>query len=71
MALIKPLLKKLGLELVDKNYRPVSNLEFLGKLIERAVAIQLVDFCTAKDLMDIFQSAYKMFHSTETALLRV
>ncbi len=70
-AIIKPLLKKLGLELIKKNYRPVSNLAFLGKLIERAVAIQLVDHVTANNLMDNFQSAYKMYHSTETALLRV
>ena len=71
MAIIKPLLKKLGLQLINKNYRPVSNLEFLGKLIERAVALQVVDHCTANKLMDMFQSAYKMYHSTETALIRV
>ncbi len=34
LAIIKPLLKKLGLDLVKQNYRPVSNLAFLGKLIE-------------------------------------
>ncbi len=36
-----PLLKKLNRELVKKNYRPISNLAFLSKLIERAVASQL------------------------------
>ena len=43
LAIIKPLLKKLGLDLVKQNYRPVSNLAFLGKLIERIVALQIVN----------------------------
>ena len=30
-ALVKPVLKKASVELIDKNYRPVSNLEFYGK----------------------------------------
>ena len=40
-ALVKPLLKKANLELIDKNYRPVSNLEFMGKTIKLAVTSQL------------------------------
>jgi exonuclease III len=71
LAIIKPLLKKLGLDLVKQNYRPVSNLAFLGKLIERIVALQIVDHLQANNLMDMFQSAYRKYHSTETALLRV
>ncbi len=70
-AIIKPLLKKLGLELEFKNYRPVSNLSFLSKLIEKIVAIQFVDHLTTNKLMDPLQSAYKKGHSTETALLKV
>jgi hypothetical protein len=70
-AIIRPLLKKLGLTLIEKNYRPVSNLAFLGKLIERASALQIVDHITSNNLMDFFQSAYRKYHSTETALLRV
>ena len=70
-AIIKPLLKKAGLDLVHKNYRPVSNLSYLSKLIERAVASQLIDHLKANGLMDVYQSAYKMYNSTETALLKV
>jgi hypothetical protein len=70
-AIITPLLKKIGLELINKNYRPVSNLAFLSKLIERVVATQLVDHLTKNKLMDAFQSAYREGHSTESALLRV
>ena len=70
-AIIKPLLKKSGLDLVKNNYRPVSNLPYLSKLIERAVAGQLVNHLKINGLMDVYQSAYKMFNSTETALLKV
>ena len=70
-AIIKPLLKKMGLELINKKYRPVSNLTYISKLIERAVVAQLLDHLKDNNLMDIYQSAYRMFHSTETALLKV
>ncbi len=70
-AIIKPMLEKLGLELINKNCRPVSNLALLSKLIERVVALQLVDHLLNNGLMDKFQSAYIEGHSTETALLRV
>ncbi len=71
LAITKLLLKKLGLDLFKKNYRPVSNLSCLGKLIERIVALQIVNHLKANDLMDTFQSAYRKYHSTETVLLRV
>ncbi len=57
--------------MVKENYRPVSNLAFLGKLIERIVALQIVDDFKANNHMDIFQSAYRKYHSTETDLLKV
>ena len=37
-AIINPLLKKLNLALLQTNYRPVSNLKYLSKLIERVIA---------------------------------
>ncbi len=70
-AIIKPMLKKLGLELIIKNYRPVFNLAFHSKLIEREAAPQLVDHLLNNGVMDKFQLAYRECHSTETALLRV
>ncbi len=57
--------------MVRENCRPVSNLTFLGKLMERIVALQSVDHLEANNLMDIFQSAYRKYHSTETAILKV
>ena len=40
-ALVYPTLTKSGLELINKNFRPVSNLQFIPKLTEKAVAIQI------------------------------
>lgn len=71
-ANIVPRLKKRGLDEADyKNYRPVSNLSFLSKLLERIVAQQLHYFLSTTDALPYFQSAYRRFHSTETALLKV
>ncbi len=71
IALIIPLLKKLGLDLIFKNFRPVSNLVFLSKVCEKVVAIQFKDHCLFNDLYVSLQSAYRDGHSTETALLKV
>ena len=71
-AIVQPLLKKTSLDQeVLKNFRPVSNLSFLSKVIEKVIAARLLDHMTANNLMDPMQSAYRKGHSTETALLRV
>ena len=54
-----------------KNYRPVSNLCFLSKCLERIVANQLKIYLSENKLYAKCQSAYRANHSTETALLRV
>uniref|UniRef100_A0A8C5CCP5 Reverse transcriptase domain-containing protein n=2 Tax=Gadus morhua TaxID=8049 RepID=A0A8C5CCP5_GADMO len=71
-AVLKPLLKKPGLdpELV-RNYRPISNLPFLSKVLERIVAKQIVDYLARNNLFEPFQSGFRNFHSTETAITRV
>ena len=71
-AIVTPLLKKAGLDAADMaNYRPVSNLTFLSKTVERVVAKQLNGYLAANGLLPRLQSAYRRGHSTETALLRV
>ena len=70
-ALVKPLLKNANLDLVDKNYRLVSNLSFLSKLIKRVVGKQLLDHVEKNNLMEQNQSAYGQFHSTETTCIKV
>jgi len=72
VANIVPHLKKRGLNEADcKNYRPVSNLPFLSKLLERVVVQQLNEFLSSNNTLPKFQSAYRRYHSTETALLKV
>ena len=66
-----PLLKKPGLELVNKNLRRISNLQFTSKLTEKAVAIQLETHTLTNGLFPEIQSAYREHYSTETALLKV
>ena len=71
-AIVNPLLKKTGLDESElKNYRPVSNLPFLSKILEKVVLKQLLCHFERNKLGEIFQSAYKASHSTETAILRV
>ena len=71
-AVLIPLLKKICLDPeLFKNFRPVSNLTFLSKLIERVVALGLHDHMKINNLYEEFQSSYRKFHSTETALTSV
>ena len=72
LADIIPLIKdgKLDSNLL-KNYRPVSNLTFLGKLIERVVLKRLEDHLAKNNLNCPDQYAYKKHHSTETLLIKL
>ena len=70
-ALVRPLLKKPNLDLLKTNYRPVSNLSYVSKLVEHVVAVQLVNHIERHNLIEVHQSAYCAYHSTETALLKV
>jgi len=71
-ALVRPLLKKVGLDAGDqKSFRPVSNLPFLSKLLERVVQARLQASLESNRLMPKTQSAYRKYHSTETAVTRV
>jgi hypothetical protein len=72
IAIVRPLLKKPSLNKEDlKNLRPVSNLTFLSKLIEKAMLQQLNSHFNHNKCISDFQSAYRKNHSTETALCRI
>ena len=71
MALIIPLLKKSTADReILSNYRPISNLPFISKCCKKVVALQLNQHLHYNRLHEVFQSAYKACHSTESALIR-
>ena len=70
-AIIRPLLKKTGLDLICSNYRPVSNLSFLSKLLEKAVLDRLNEHCDKYKLLPENQSAYRKHFSCETCVVKL
>ena len=71
-ALVTPLIKKKTLCRIEfKNYRPLSNLRFLSKIMEKIVAKRLNAHIEEHLLSNHVQSAYKRFHSTETSLVKM
>ena len=72
VARITPILKNETKDVEDfHNYRPVSNLEFLSKLLERSIYCQLLDHIEKNHLLAKYQSAYRRHHSCETAMIYV
>ena len=72
LAHLKPLLKKHGLPSEDmNNYRPISNLSNISKILERIIYNRLSEHIHSFNTYSIFQSAYRRFFSTETALLKI
>ena len=68
-AIIKPILKKSSLDPDDlMNYRPISQLPIISKIMERVVSRQLIFYLENNYLMEPYQSAYRKHYSTETAL---
>ena len=70
-AIVTPILKKPSLTSEFTNLRPISNLQFISKLTERAVFDQLKTHLLDHALYPLLQSAYRKSHSTETALIKV
>ena len=71
-ANILPRLKSSATDVEElKYYRPIANLRFFGKILERIAASQLQQYLSASGLHAKSQSGYRPFHSVETALLRV
>ena len=54
-----------------KNYRPISNLSFISKILENVVSSQLCHHLASNNLIEPMESAYRKHHSTESTLLAV
>ena len=65
-GLIRLYLKNIGLDVNDlSNYRPVTNLTHLAKIIEQAMLDQLVLFLEEVCVVPCYQSAYRKLHSRD------
>ena len=69
IASVKLLLKKSELDFT--NYRPISNLHSISKIIEGVVMLRIVNHVERSPRYNRFQSAYRRGYSTETAIIRV
>ena len=70
-CIFSPWKKGFGLDPLYENFRPVSNLPYVSKLVERSASDQLFAHMSSNGLYPDLQSAYVKNHSTEMALLRV
>ena len=73
-GVLLPLIKELN-SITDidvfKNYRPVTNLQFVGKLIERVVKTRFDSHMDLNNLQCSNQYGYKSEHSTEMLMTKV
>ena len=68
-ASVTPALKKATLDPFDLgNYRPISNLTLVSKLLEHAAHEQIVEYASENQLLPDVQSAYQK-HSNKLTLL--
>ena len=67
-ARVTPIHKK-GSKSDPSNYRPVSILNVISKVVEKIVHDQIYDYMTDKNLLYEFQSGFRKSCSTETCLL--
>ena len=70
-AIVHPILKKVGLDLILSNFRQVSNLSFISNVAEKVVLTQFNKHCSIHRLIPDYQSAYRANYSCETALAKI
>ena len=71
-SILVPALKCEGLDSNDPvNYRPIANVSFVSKVIEKIIAFQMTSYLETNNLLPGIQSGFRKGHSTETLLLRL
>ena len=70
-ALLRPLFKKMVLEIILSNYYPVTNLSYISKLIEMTACDHIVHLAGSSGNTELMKSAYRARHSCKTTLLKV
>lgn len=60
---------KSGVRNDDNNYRPISVLPLVSKVMERAILVQLLAFLTVHNSLSVYQYGFRKKHSTETAVI--
>ena len=71
-AMVRPNLKNSSLDRdLLNNYRPISNICYFSKVLERCVLDQLSEHLESNNCMGEFQSAYRKHHSCETAITKI
>ena len=67
IAKLKPLYKK-GKKTDPKNYRPISLLPVISKILEKVIHDQIMAFVTKKNILYKFQLGFRKSHSTDSCL---
>ena len=70
-AIVKPLLKPSKDNDQFSSYRPVFNTSILSKVLEKACLQQISTYFENFEAIPAYQSAYKKYHSVETALCKI
>ena len=72
LGTVRPVIKEKNSDTENyKNFRPVTNIPFLPKLIEKAANNQIQKYLKENDLYPPNQSAYREAHSCETAMFNI
>ena len=70
IAKLKPILKK-GARTDPQNYRPISLLPLVSKIIEKSIHFQIEDYLNKKKLIYMYQSGFRTNDSTDFCLAQL
>ena len=68
-SIVRPMINSRNLDLSLQNFRPINNVNFLSKVLEKIALNQIMKHCD--NLMPDYQSAYRKFYSCETVLVKL